>query len=209
MPSTRRNTKVERGKKGQQKFQRIVGTAIEKDIEAMVLAHYKPPAIHEELVKRHKSRAPSLRTVETWYRKLSPPDVTGAWSFTEADEPELVLPVLAALISETRGRRKELTNAEAEWIAKICGAAPGIDPWYAYILARLYMLRKQAGLTSLDIDAYLAYAPWRGEQEAQAYGQALEEGWVSNVPYMSPSAFREFEVVTLKRAPSNPRGVKA
>ena len=191
----RHKTTVERGKK----FRRV-GGEVKEAIEELAMRGWKAPDIHEALVERFTAgRAPKLRTVQRWVAQKSDP--SGAWRFADADAEDaaLLLPVLAALISETRGRRKELSNAEAERVAKICGAAPGVDPWYAYVLARLYMLREQANMASPDIDAYLAYAPWRGKQEADAYGQALEEGWVTMVPHMSPGMFRDYEPAYLKR----------
>ena len=182
-------------------------------IRELVRRHLSPPQILKELKsqERFSQRVPSLRQIQRLKAKWSPSDPSAPWSLTDGDEesdPALVLPVLAVVISETKGRKTRLTKAEAQSITRIRRIAPDCDPWDAYVFARLYLLKEQADIPSVDIDAYLAYAPWRGKQEAQAYGQALEEGWVSNVPYMSSSVFREFEVATLKRAPST-RGAKA
>ena len=182
-------------------------------IRALVHREWSPPQIHKELKRqeRFSERVPSLRQIQRLKAKLSASAPSSPWSLMDGNgeaDSVLVLPVLAAVIEETKGRKTGLTKAEAESITRIRRVAPDCDHWYAYVLARLYLLREQAKMPSADIEAYLAFAPWRGTQEAQAYQQALEEGWVSNVPYMSSSVFREFEVAFLRRTPSKRRGAK-
>ncbi len=94
-----------------------------------------------------------------------------------------MLAVLRSVILETRGRVKHLTSAEAERITKVHAVAPDLDPWQQYRLARAYILRSvQHDQPTDDLDALLAFAPWRSTEARKCYDDARAAGYVRSLP---------------------------
>jgi hypothetical protein len=132
--------------------------------------------------ERYADRLPdSVRTIQSVVRDLTPHlALEERWSVVEASPQEAaaVLPVLASVISESGGRRQWLTRAEAQWIAKLRVVASDLVPFDTYRLARLYLLRLERGETTDDLDGAVAFAPWRSEENDEAYRRAIGAAWV-------------------------------
>ena len=120
---------------------------------------------------------PSRRTIHNIVDEHTPKDESERWLLKDAegDEATLVLPVLATLIEKMEGRRSYVTQAEAQWIVRIRRATPDLDLWTVYTLALAYMVRVEGG-TKDHLDAFLAFAPWRSEDDHRRYNKATEKG---------------------------------
>lgn len=171
---------------------------VQDAIEALAIERpeWSPAQIRNELDQGElKGRLPSARTVQEIVKRARPADPSAPWSLADAEPSTvpLVLPVLAAVVARTQGQRNYVTRGEAEWLAKLRGAYPDLDPWQAYRLARLYMARVERRDATLDLDLYLALAPWRrGETEAQ-YRRLLADGVIP----APPASVIASEVVTV------------
>ena len=140
-------------------------------------------------------RLPAERTVQDIVRGLAAPrDESGRWTFNEADPDDaaLILPVLAAVIQETEGRRTYFTRAQAEFIGRIRRLAPELDGFRVYRLARLYLFFEARGEPARDVEAFLAFAPWRSEEQREAYQRALENEWIPEITSMAPGLWRAY-----------------
>jgi hypothetical protein len=120
---------------------------------------------------------PSQRTIHNIVREHTPRDDTDPWALAdaEADEAALILPVLAAIIEKTEERRSYLTQAQARWIVRIRRAAPDLNAWMVYLIALNYMALAEHGLPHNRLDAYLAFAPWRSQENRWRYNKATEK----------------------------------
>ena len=116
---------------------------------------------------RFSDRVPSLKTINNHRRRLRSPDPDQPWSVFDAEpgEAELVLPVLRKLqnLPSRPGFLMPLEIAHA--LIAIRRAAPDVPAWSAYHLAVFAV----AGLSLQSVHAYLAFAPWRSDENAQAY----------------------------------------
>lgn len=132
-----------------------------------------------ERQKGFEGRLPSAKTFETIVKRIrGAGDSTAPWHLSDGNEGALILPVLAEVIANTMGERRHLTEAEAGWICRVRRAAPDLSPLFAaYQLARVYLSRNARDVPTADLDAFLAFAPWRSEELAQRYYNAVYEGW--------------------------------
>ena len=147
---------------------------IQVEIERLAYLEVPSPEIRQRLKQKFgEAVAPSLRTVQRLVAKLTPPKPSDPWSLADAegDEAGLILPVLASVIEETRGQSQYLTQAEADWIVRIRRAAPDLDPVIVYALAGSYPVWAERGGTN-PLDALLAFAPWRSNENRQRYLRA-------------------------------------
>jgi len=127
---------------------------------------------------------PRRRTLQRDVKRVRPPDPSGLWTFS-SDEEEgaaFVLATLSVVIDRTRGRVTRLSNGTANWLQAIHAVAPELDHWTAFTLASMYQARSDRNLDWDDLDAWLAYGPWRGEEAAERYERAVAEGWVPHSP---------------------------
>ena len=82
---------------------------------------------------------------------------------------QFVVETLGAVLHRTAGRRSGLTVLEAGWVARVRQLAPQLSPWDAYRVASLYAMRKDRDEPTDDLDALLAYSPWRSSEHAYKY----------------------------------------
>lgn len=118
---------------------------------------------------------PHIKTIQQIVRENTPKDPSGPWQFAEADGEDavLVLPVLAAVLEASEGRLK-VSNLMAEWIVRLCQTADDLPPWTIYELAHTYMLRHERQASTDDLNAFLAFAPWRSEENAKRFNSAVQ-----------------------------------
>jgi hypothetical protein len=173
-------------RQGRRNTAREVVAAIAAEAEEFERLNVKPNAaeilrkLHDRARRNEFSGAsiPHERTIRNILaaRATTPADAT-PWQATAAtaDDAEMVLPSLAQLIEKTEGKRRHLSIAEAVLIAGIRRAAPGVDPWMAYSLARESIAYPDAGIS---VDAFLAFAPWTGPEARSRYETATREGWI-------------------------------
>ena len=137
--------------------------------------------------------APSRRQIERYKRGYTPRDSSAPWSLSgEADRHgcSLVPIVLAAVIEKSSGRRDHITIEEAKWVIRIRLAAPDLDPWDGWIIARTYMRRQQQEKSATDLDHFLSFVPWRSEEMSQRYREAVRQAWVAPPPTSFESLVR-------------------
>jgi hypothetical protein len=121
-----------------------------------------------------------VRTVLSWGERW-PDDGSGAWSIADNHgvDAALVLPVLARVTTESGGRRTSVTRDEARYISRIRQAAPELDLWRVWRLARRCSSARAANRSTPEVDAFLAYAPWRGDP--RPYVDAVTAGWIEGL----------------------------
>jgi hypothetical protein len=154
------------------------------------------PEIHRRVEARYGPRSISLSTVRRVITEIGE-DESAPWSAMEADpdEAELVLPVLRAVIQNAIvvGRPLRLSQAEAVAISHIRAVTGEAVPlWDVLQLATAYA---HGLIDPADLDAFLAFRPWVGADEAAAYERAVELGRVGRylgLRYEEPEAlYRE------------------
>lgn len=132
-----------------------------------------------------KGDVPALRTLQDIVADYRPPDDSGLWSLADADgdEAALVPPLLAVLARQPLGRLRHPTREQARLIARIRRAAPDLPLGLSLlVLAIVYRDRRNQGMPTVDLDTFLAFAPWRGGVERERYREALREGWIEPGP---------------------------
>ena len=174
------DTKLGRGRRGGS----YKSAAVEKLIRDGHLKKLGPTEILAT-IELAGARA-SLGTIGSRLRVLRQADATGPWSLAESDYDERtnrrILDVLYVVSYESEGRRAHLTTGEARHVARITGAAPGLDAWPAYRLAHEYLLCKSKAEGTEHLDAFLAYAPWVSASRQADYEHAVQAGWVAPLP---------------------------
>lgn len=159
---------------------RHVPLEVERAIEDLALKGWEPIQIYRNLEgkEKFKDKLPSLRTVQTIVKQGRPRDTTGAWTLEDsaAGDAALVLETLAAVIEYSEGLTTAFTIKQAEWIVRIRRAAPDLHLWAAYHLAWSYQSRIEEKISTADLDAYLAFAPWRSDDALARYKEAFRQG---------------------------------
>jgi hypothetical protein len=116
---------------------------------------------------------PQPGAIREWIEKgIIKYEPTEPWTFVDSDPDDaaLILPALRAWIEWSQGRYGPISKPQAEWIVRIRRAAPDIPPGEAAIRAQG---------PARDLEAYLAWAPWRGPDHAAAYVDAFRRGWIT------------------------------
>ncbi len=158
-----------------------------------------PREIHERLeqaiargeLAAKVSDVPSQKTIQRYVGEHAPLDPSEPWSPLQSDASSvrLILPVLAEVISATRGRRRQLTVDEARTIAQVRRMAPGLELWRCYLAARAYLARLRVGESVEDLDAYFAFGGWGPGRGLRSYQHAVAEGWVAPTPLINARAY--------------------
>ena len=143
---------------------------------------------------------PGVRTLHNIIRDKEVVDSSALWTVTSdtvgADHIPLVMPVVKAVVENTKGLRKGVTDAEAACVVRVRLAAPGLKPWNAYLLAQLYLRRHARKESTIDLDLQLAFAPWEGGTATKTYLDAVGKGWVPAPPYFIEPAQDHISAVT-------------
>ena len=175
-----------------------IDRAVRDEIEARSSAGMSAPEIHRVLKQSQTSESsvPTLRTIQRIVADMAPRDTSGLWTAEHAQErPRPILDTLVAVIEQTHGRVTALTREEARWIARLDTVAPDVRPFEWWRIARLYLGRINRSERTHDLDAFLAFAPWRGgEAGRRRYDNALRAGWIQPVPSFLRRAIEEGEV---------------
>ena len=148
--------------------------------ELFVAQSLTPAAIEETLLRRfpEASDFPSRRAIESWVAAFRT-EGGEPWALGPGTEEtaEYVLPVLQALVGHSAGRVRRIGVETARWVVVVRRAAPDLDPWRAYIVARWYLVANAESVSTAGLDLLLAFAPWRSASEAERYALALLDGW--------------------------------
>jgi len=162
-------------------------------IEELARKRLAPVEIRKELEFRGLDIV-SLPTIRDIARQTVPADQSSQWELEAAEtiDSHLVLDVLGSVIQETDGQITRLTRLEAQWITSLRTAQPDLtsdhgridtaNSWVIYQLAQEYIQRRQHGESSVDLDTFLAWAPWRDFHRCFTYNVGLLEGKLSAPP---------------------------
>ena len=173
---------------------RIPGPAFDKIAELYVKG-WTAAAIAKEL--EQTAWPVHFKTVQRIVREWRERDQgsRGPWSVRDAedDEAHLVLPVWGAMLQELArvfpdpGRPdfmdslRRLTISQARWIARVRRVVPDLPAAQVADVAMAYDRQELLGGSAHVLDEYLAFAPWRGEEQRVAYRAAIRAGWVQSV----------------------------
>ena len=167
---------------------RVIEGHIRDLIEVLAFKEWTAGEIRNELQRqvaagKLRGEVPHLRTIQRHLAKSSHgPSETWAPEDVGQVEPALVLPVLAAVMERSGGRRQHLTRAEADRIATLRAAVPDLPEWSAFLLARLYLARRAQGRPTTDLDALVAFAPWRDWEHGKRYFEGCAAEWFPAAP---------------------------
>ena len=175
--------------------QRRIDGDMQEMIEEKALRDHRAPAqIHRWLEQQAQKGGPlegryipHPKTVQRIVKDVKPPDPSGVWRLANAepDDARAVLEVLGVVMEETEGRKRQFTNTEAEWVAKIRRIADDLDLSLVWRLAQAYMITEAHGIGSGAMDAYLALSAWRDEDAQRKYLEMLHPG-----PFIRYALFR-------------------
>lgn len=140
------------------------------DIERQLRSHFKD----------RLGDVPGRRTIERQLAEMADP--SGPWRFADAasDEGALVLPVLVWLVEASEGKRSALTRGEGEWIARVKRIDPAMPDWYAFLMARSYLLAKLRDKDTRDLDVVLGLRLWTSGADMQRYRRLVEAEWIGD-----------------------------
>ena len=157
-------------------------------IHELALMETSGRAIRAALIDEglREERIPSERTIQSIMKEAAGSDRSAVWATEDAlEEPDTarhLLDVLAAVIDATRGRRRHLTNREADKLSRLRVLAPSLQGWASYVLCRYYLARADRGAPTDDLDWLLAYQPWHSNEHRDRYATAVTRGWVPEAP---------------------------
>ena len=165
------------------KRRRYIPRDVQEAIEERADGGYSPKQIEDELSQDadFADRLPTIRTIQNIVaERLREPD---AWRIDAAPEvdPSAAFTVLSELIKLTSGRVAQLSHIEACWITTLRHLRSDLPSWHVYRLAREYILRRQRKESTADLDAFLAFAPWR-ESPTSRYMKAIEDRLLETPP---------------------------
>ena len=140
---------------------------------------------------------PHQRTVERAVRDLRRAPLSTPWTVADAqqiDRPEdleSVAEAVRSVITESEGRRFQVSVAEAEWIASLARMVPELHPWTRSILAGELAQRAIEEASTDDIDVLLTFVPWRSQAHRERYFGALDQGWLpgTKLDHLTLAAF--------------------
>jgi hypothetical protein len=153
---------------------------VRQAIEDLVVRGWSATEIVSKLDTEHKfvGRVPRERAVRGIARRLRRSDASGEWQLEDSDQEETraVLDSLGAVLRISNGARTYLSKDEAAWVGRVFAAAPTLNPWLRYKLAVFYATRRSLGRPTVDLDAFLALAPWQGGDFASQYIGGVKAG---------------------------------
>jgi hypothetical protein len=162
-------------------------------IEGLAVRGWGASEILEELALRPeiKARLPGLRTIQRMVGRWAPDD--DAWTLPPDAEPDsrFMLDVLRDVFETTKGRVRTISASDADWIRSVHTAAPDLDPWRTYLLARSYAALRHSGQSTARLDLALAFTPWRSPDHLDAYLLAVP---FVDAPPATPAARSEIDL---------------
>lgn len=127
---------------------------------------------------------PSDRTIRALVKEVAPPDPSAPW--VPGDDPEedaLILEAAAEWVRRSKKRKwPKITQDRARWIAWVRRGWPDLDPVIAFVVAEDYRARRANDMDTTDLDAFLAFTPWRGPEFYGWWAQAVEQGRIPQPP---------------------------
>lgn len=162
--------------------------------------------MYRELAEQFPDKEISERTVRDIVNELMPPDPSGPWQSGPDNNPQddaLILESMAAWLTRGSGRPWNITRHHARWIAWVRSGWPDLDPLVAIVLAEDYRARCETGRDCGGLDAFLAFAPWRSQQDFTAFYEANKAGRVVHLAawYWTTAVMKATIGAALEEAP--------
>jgi hypothetical protein len=172
--------------------------------------------VQEKLLLKFPGEQISERWVSRELKKARDRAASEAWSLSDSDsaEVELVAPVFRAIMEVSEIGVTDFTRKQAEWVLKVCRAAPGLAPRRVWDTAIYYLLASadvatrtpgnQLEITSLD--AFLLHAPWTSLAAVEHFLQWTVDnrpGWLLERVTVGAGEIRPGPAGRLKKDPSN------
>jgi hypothetical protein len=129
-------------------------------------------------------KVPVLRTIQRIHKRAQPSYDSEPWAVEDADpsDARVVLDYLADAVEVTTGRVAEITRGEAEWVARLRALGSPLPFPELRRLISTYRDRLERGIDTGDLDAFLAYQPWRSRDDCRRYATLVIRGVVYPVP---------------------------
>lgn len=115
-----------------------------------------------------KGRTPGYSTIKKHARRARPEAIVDPWRLgvAEPDEVAAIVPIIAAVVDRTAGRVRQVSKREGGLLARFVRAAPTLDPWDGYRLARRLIASPD---DESNVLLYLGLRPWEGEAQRERY----------------------------------------
>ena len=160
--------------------------------------------IHRLLGQREEfeGRVPSRRTVERIVHELAQQRLPAPWHWSdyapedarvllnvmdelvggniESDDPDLARDILEAIPDFYRSSLID-SKEIADWIVRIGKVDPALHPFMVFMMAHVYVLHQRVGASTSGLDTYLAMHPWKDEESAVRYVQALGDKLIPSI----------------------------
>jgi hypothetical protein len=146
--------------------------------------NYSTQEIVDELAKKYGDKARSLRTVQAILKDIRENRIPWVRPNTNGTDARLIFNVLESVIWASEGRKLTFTADEAEWVAWVAKASPGLPPYEIWCLAAMYLneeVQKKPNMAPMD--AFLALRPWESEESKRLYTEATMRGVVPYIDY--------------------------
>ena len=173
---------------------RLIARDLQDYIESKAVAGYKAIEIFKDLElflkKEGKGRVPpEIRTIQRIAQTIKFQDSSGVWSIngddTKPEEARLVLEALAYEISRKHivKRYPYFSCQQADWIIRLRKIAPDAPLSVILLLANICITRAGNDLPNfVDVDAYLAFTPWKNRDCKKRYEDAASTDPTLRVP---------------------------
>ncbi len=148
-------------------------------------------AIHRECTEifgAHGVGPVSVKTVWDRVRKARalqpPPDgeyehLAEPWSLADASDPAdvaLMVSMITEMVDESAGSYPRISRGLARWMIRLRRViGPSLPAGNVSYFATLYLRREWADEPTDDLDAFLAFAPWRSERATWVYLEACKK----------------------------------
>lgn len=142
--------------------------------------------IEEEFGEVH---APHVRTVQDMVEEARTLGPSELWEFADAKPEHIVLVTPVWVTALEQGVR--LTKKQVRWIIPVRSLAPDLPSEDVWRIVGFYAMEERIATQSRDeLDALLAFAPWRGVANAERYFAAVNSARIPSPSLMRDVALR-------------------
>jgi hypothetical protein len=143
-------------------------------IKVLFRGGYSTNEIADILSGEYPDRSIQLRTIQNYVKLLRDNGLPWDRTAMDGDDVRRVLDVLAEVIRITNRRKCTFSADDAEWVAWVARAAPGLSLYRTWVLASLYLAEERSKKPDMaPLDAFLAFQPWENKENEHAYFKAV------------------------------------
>ena len=140
--------------------------------------------ISDALADRFGDSARGLRTVQSILKASIDNQIPWDRLGTPGTDACLIFDVWAEVVRVSEGKKQELTQEEAEWVAWVRHAAPSLPLYYVWVVACLYMAETRLSKQFTQLDVFLAFKPWESLEAMEAFDDMCENGLITDSKIM-------------------------